>query len=429
MNNTTDQNHQSDQPNPTPATSASGSASPEPANVVEVDPEAAIVTGTEDSNPVTVVVNPPKKSKLGLIVAIVVLILFLIGGGCLAYWYFGVYNKPENVALDATKNFITAPSITTSGKISITTPQAGHNDISVVIEFNNASNRLPDSTTAKLSISERDSQSGEIIDNHEVSINLGTTIMKDGVIYFQISHLRESFDLIVEESDERYDKEWIEIAEEVIDLIDNEWWRISVADLVEEIAGEDTATKFTETYECILNVASSYDRSEIAAIYTRNPFAKVQKTDQEATEAGSSVYELTIDNDAYAGFVNALPTSNLAESLYACYNNTDPRAEISAEDFDPITGADVSEVIPEDFKILATITDGSHRLKGLKFSNEDITGTFEVDLNFDYVETVVSAPESYRDITELVDDISEIIYSAISELDPEVVDELIEQTL
>lgn len=430
MDNPTNQNHQPEQPNHDEATKISSQPSPEPANVVEVGTDAAVVPGTENETPVTVVVKPPKRSKLSTVVAIVFLILFLIGGGCLAYWYFGVYNKPENVALDAMRQFITAPSVTTNGKISIVASQSYASKVVVTVEFDSSSRKLPNSTTTKLSIAERDDD-GEVIDDHEITIDLGSAIMSDGVIYLQISHLQESFDLIMENDDTPADNDFIDLIQDVIDLIDGEWWRISVPDLISELGDDEMADEFAEYYNCAIDVVNKADYSEIATIYTQNPFISVEKSDQDSTESGETIYNVKLENDAFAGFINAIPYTKLAEDAYACYNDDDSYGEVVAEEYEPITGADVERVIPDDVTILATINNGNHRLKKFHLDAANSKQPVTVDLEFDYSEVEVSAPESYRDVTELVDGISEIIYKAfnVSGKTPIDIDEFLEQTL
>lgn len=412
-----------------PSTTNSETPQPQPPAAQEstaapiVAPGDTVTTGVAADEPVTVVMKPPKKHRGGLIAVIIILILLILSGGALAVWYFAVYNNPENVALDAIHQLLSAENVVTDGKIEIFSQDSKTSRTVAVLEFDSSSMRVPNSSNVKLSLSERDAND-RVIDNHLVEIELGTAIMADGDIYFRVSNAMETLDRLMDSSDSdlSFYGELGPMLYDIIELIDNEWWQISPDDIVDalEVDASDArpALKF---YDCVLDLAQSDYYSEIATIYDENRFLEIAKTDRAASAAGRSVYGiLSLDHESLANFINALPESNAANEFYSCYNQftsdvNDGRSydNLTASDFDEISKYDIKEALPDEWAVYFEISNFGHKLYKITGEAAQDDTEVTVDLSFDYSLATVSAPQNYRPITDLIDEISELWYGAL----------------
>ncbi len=417
----------------------------------------SVMPGTDQNQPVVVVMKPPKKNKFGVIVAILVLVLILISGIGLAVWYFVVYNNPENIAFDAVRQFITADNIVITGELNnrfvstydydfgCTTendpgiqmdclPEAKTNLFK--LKFESASNHLPNMTKVSLEISERD-ENDKIVDNHEVSLDLGTGVMADGVIYLQVSKLHETFEQAKQiyissaNSDINDVQEQVALAEQVVDLIDNEWWQISIEDIADTASdilavGQSETQPVVDAYKCIFKVASANHSKDLADIYDQSRFLSIEKTDRNTGVAGRSFYKASFDYDKLADFYNSAMRSAAAQEITVCLNDyfedMDSSRRVSIDDIPKLTTKDFEEELPAEWNIYLDIADFSHKLHGIAFDAKDPGQEIDAQWNFDYVDAEVVAPEDYRPITELVEEIMQIFYQF--EPDEEVEDDM-----
>ncbi len=383
-----------------------------------------VTTGVAADEPVTVVMKPPKKNRGGLIAIIVVLILLVLSGGAFAIWYFAVYSNPDNVAYDALRQLVSAPNVITNGTVEIVSEQTGDTRVVASLDFDTSSMRVPTSTDVKISFSERD-KNDKIVDDHLIELNLGTAILADGDIYFRVSDAMKALDQISDSSESALD-EYGEIgamAYDIIEIIDNEWWQISLDDLVSTLdIKKSEAQPALDFYDCVLNIAKSDWSGEIATLFKDHRFMHIEKVDRAASESGRSVYGiLDIQHEELADFINALPETASAEAFYACYNEfaRDVNGggeidELSARDFDEVTASEITEAMPDDFEAYFEISNFGHRLYKMNTTAKDDDDELTVDLSFDYSDARVSAPDKYRPITDLVDEISEIIAEHLS---------------
>lgn len=378
--------------------------------VQEVDKDATIVTGQAGDQPVTVVMNPPKKHKVGIIVGIVIFLLFLIGGGALAAWYFCIYNSPEVVAYDAVRQLVSAEHVSTSGTVRIASsePDKDGNITVAELKLTSASMRLPVNTYANLNISERN-RNNEVVDDHEISLGLSFTVLSDGTIYFKTGDLSKTIDKALSAEDADLDEldDMGQFAYAIVELLDNQTWQISLGDVLDEMdLDHSIADPITDFYNCALSATQESD--DLAKLYDAHRFIQISKTDQAADTSGDTRYQVALDYAVMADFVNALPETAGAEKAIVCYNNLADEFDfdhLSTSDFPEVEAKDLEKILPDDHQLYLEISDFGHQLRciELKTKNDDVE--INVDLGFDYAAVEVTAPTDYRPVTDLFEEV------------------------
>lgn len=385
-------------------------------------PETMPATDAATGAPVdtVVIVKPPKKKKTGLIVGIIIAILLVLGGIGFGIWYFAVYQNPEKVVFDAVNNLITAKNVQTTGEVRFYAPYEDDDETTVGfrIKLKNDAKTLPTATTAELSMFEIDLEDQSVVEDHEITIELGTVQMSDGVIYLRVSQLTDALDAFFDEDSQGiFEAAFYEVAE----LIEGEWWRISIPELIDDLSdsGLDLPdSELKEYYNCAIQAISKDYSEEFSILYRRTPFVVFQNVYEGQKVDGHFIYDVSLDYDNLADFLNELPHTEYSTEVIACYNNflraTDNDDEIvSPSDIKKITASDLKDIFSEAPYLHLDITSSTHRLASITFSNsndEHDELTFSGYFQFVYEPVEVSAPAEYRPITELFDEIGEIIY-------------------
>ncbi len=358
---------------------------------------------------------PREKKRTGLIIGIVVAVLMVILGS-LALWFCLWYSNPDQVAYDAMNNLLKAENVGLEGGFTILNPDEDDALKMVIISFDSASNSLPNATSAKVQfIFNPDYVEG---DPH-VLIEVKNVVMRDGVIYLQIGGIMDSINSVEMDDGER---ESMAVFLNTLEVIDNEWWQISIPDLIEtmELPAQQSDA-MTEVYSCAVQAMNSDVSGEISAIYKQNRFIEVKSSKQLAPSnesaaselaSGHKAYELTMNKAKLASFVNELPETAVAEEFFACYNKAAKQyggETIDAKDIDEIDEDDVTWPDAEDLRVFLEISQWSHQLRSahiFAYNDGQDVGGGTVMFKYDQVE--VTPPESYRPITELFDELAEM---------------------
>jgi len=350
--------------------------------------------------------NRRTKAIIGIVIGVFILIL-----GCLAVWFFAFYNNPEKVMFDGIQNVLHAKNIALDGGSSILLREADSSDSveSAILNLTSSSSTLPNTTEANLLVT--------FADDRSLNLQLGSVILTDGVIYLKASGIMESLDglglttKLQTEYEDRYN---------TLELANDEWWRISVRDAITELTDNPVKSDyFGQIYDCALNAATSDYHNTLAKLYQQHPFTQVSAINQLATSDGytnyqsqpwHNLYEIRLDKAALADFINALPETEIAENFYACYNDAveqyNPAAEeLSVQDFAELSADEIA--IPDELHLYAEISQFGHQIRSLwaYLDNEQYSNTTSVKLK--YQDAVVSAPEEYRDATELIQQLPE----------------------
>lgn len=362
--------------------------------------------------------NSKNSNHIGMILGIiaVVIILGIIG---VAVWFFGFYSNPDKVAYDAVENLLIAPNVITSGSVVIETDMDDSPLKRLSLELENSSRTLPSSSTARLSL--------EFTNDLDIDLQVSTVFMRDGVIYIQFSNLVESIEKLKLDQDT---KDALSLYLDTIEVIDNEWWQISIPDIIDSLELESMqSNSIKEVYSCVVEAMDSDISGEMARFYGANKFLQIEQVNKDAISnyQGSSwdnnLYQISINKQKYADFVNQIPETDTVQDFFDCYNDVmrkyggDDAEQIDLSDIDEISADDVEW--SEDFILYAEISRFNHRLNRIFGEKTEDQIKMSVSLALDYQEVEVSAPSSYRPLTDLIDEITEIIYSGKGNLEIE----------
>lgn len=458
-------------PSTASGSAATAATSPNPANSVNNTPNAdngalpswmnstpdPVATGLPNGS-VVEPATPPKKKHTGLIITLVILFILILAGAGVAVWYFCFYNNPENVAYEAVDGFLHQKSIALTGAIQSTTEDSLGDKTTITLGLNNSASAGAGTSELNLNVTnvEDDEESS-------VSLRLGTVQMSDGVIYLKISKIMESLDAYLESNQitrDEFDYS-MELIYSILEKVDDQWWRISIPELLDEIApSSEEAQPVKDLYACMVDLAKQDTSGEFATIYRDNRFIKIEKVSQTSMgdikpKSGNSLYLLDYDYEKMANFINALPDTAVANAAYDCYNDyidsQDPQRyldefdismsapkHLSASDFEKVNAEDLRksrENSKTNAKQYLEISNFGHELKGVyaHFDKTDSSEGYDIEygtdikpysqhstgllqLNFSYEPVTVTAPDDYRPITELVEEIINVITQYISDL-------------
>lgn len=427
------------------------------ASVAQPDPMAANLNQIPAAQPILSnvatpsMVEPakaPKPKRTGLIVTIVLLILLLLAGGGFALWYFLFYNNPENIAFEAINGFLREKNVVTTGQMWGEYYDSDRSGSRMEIELKNSSAGLAGVSDIVLSNSEFDVEH-ELDEEGAYELTLGSVMMSDGVFYLRIGQLMDTVDKFIDDSG--LTKEDLPDSYQVLyqlgEIVDEEWWEVSPIDIIDTITEEvdnledlDEITYLKDFYRCAVDVANQDIGKELAEIYKNNRFLKITKVSQSSEghkkpDSGNSLYLVEYDYQKMADFINALPKSHIAEQAYTCYNNYRSNVEsessrlpekIDADFFDEITAKDLEDSRDANTKQYLEISNWGHELKGVFIYGEsrldedgeenadgELYSAHEVDLQFTYSPVTVDAPAESRPITDLIEELKEIITNLI----------------
>lgn len=361
-------------------------------------------TDTEQSPviPVVQAQKPPKKSKVKLIVGIVIGSLVIVGLTALALWYFLVWQSPQNVLTRAVaKTFTTEKSIASG---TITTEMNG---AKVEVAIKSASDLPKGKLAATVKISP------EGLDK-AIEINADGVLADDGTLYFKLDGVKKSVNIVIDqviqsqlgsgaESHEKVaymnspeGKKMMEQVKQqalkqlqpVIDAVDGQWVKISPSDL-SNLPSEDTACVF-DSLKMIQTDADA--RKEVAKVYQDNAFLVI-KGETEAKD-GSKGYDIELDKDKAREFAKAAVDTKLGRKMKDC------GGELTA---DSMTG-DSSKGSVDSFRVW--IANGELRSVELTQKADGAEAKIAYDLQPGKTETI-DVPSDTKTLTELVEELQD----------------------
>ncbi len=107
-------------------------------------------------------------------------------------------------------------------------------------------------------------------------MQVSTVFMRDGVIYIQFSDLVESIEKLKLDQDT---KDALSLYLDTIEVIDNEWWQISIPDIIDSLELESMqSNSIKEVYSCVVEAMDSDISGEMARFYGANKFCKLNKS-------------------------------------------------------------------------------------------------------------------------------------------------------
>lgn len=184
--------------------------------------------------------------------------------------------------------------------------------------------------------------------------------------------------------------------------IDGEWLRVSVDEL-NMLSNETTADS---DISCITNLVSDINTNSNSAaeLYSKYPFVTSSNKDVKIESKQHPVYQVSIDNENFANYVNSIQNAELTTNLYSCLK-LENNVQVSADD--------VAEIVSTWPEIYAEV-DGNNNFTRLYLTSNlnDGEGSMVIDLGFSYPTNVnVPEPMEYKDFSEVIQEILSSMYS------------------
>lgn len=348
--------------------------------------------------------KPKKDTKIGQKVAILVAVILLLGIGGFFTWWFAYYNRPEIVVADAVNKIITSGDINTF--TTVTPNKSMQNSGIESITISGQAHGLTE-FSQRVDVSLGDPRDGE---EEKTSLSAETMMLGDGILYFKLDGL----DNFSTEYSDDLDDDTLELAvssSSLLDEINGKWYQIDIDEVMQFFGVEkSTSQPIVDFYNCTMSVASQDYSEELKALYRGSPFLKVEKSEAPSAYAGTTVYDLGVDYEKLADFLNALPHLSMAESFYVCYNTMAESlgmSEISAENASEVDAEEVEKTFSNDQKVQVEIRNFGHELVRLSVLSDEEDDPSSVIVDFDYSHQELSAPESYWTAEDLVTTIQE----------------------
>ena len=189
---------------------------------------------------------------------------------------------------------------------------------------------------------------------------------------------------------------------DIVEVIDGEWLKVSLNEL-NTLSGGMTAGS---DISCITNLVSDINTNSNSAaeLYSKYPFISSTNENVRLASKNYPVYQVTIDSEKFANFVNSIQNSEMTANLYSCLGWTD---NVSVSD------DDVAEIVSEMPKIYAEV-DGDNNFTRLYLVSDlnDGEATVTTDLGFSYPTNVnVAEPEEYQNFSDVIQEIMSSMYN------------------
>lgn len=372
---------------------------------------------------------PKKKSKVGLIVCLVILIVALIGGGIAAAVVLMNKNKPdavamameklmsgeapENVAIDGTIDILLNDKDSPVSRINVNLDS----DIIVGSAINTSS--------VVLTMTTRYGQ--------DYSVKFDEVYAANGDLYFKIDGamaaiedsgildlIQNSADVelnadaeeldadtegtveVVDSVETIVDTAYVDVLAQAIEVIDGEWLKISTDELAQ--LSSDIMTDSPTT--CIMNMVGDLNKNSNTTVQLYNKYPFINSTTEGVMIASKEnpVYRVSINSENFAQFVNSMQNAGLTDDLYTCLGwkgNT----SVSEED--------AAEVVNELPKAYVEV-NGNNEFSRLYVESELNDGAMSVvaDLGLNYPRNVnVMEPVEYTDFSEVIQKIMSGMFS------------------
>lgn len=453
--------------------SVTNPVSAQPATGAPTVPVESLAPANRPMEQATPTPVPEKKKKTGLIAAIIAALVVLIGGGVAAAMVMMNMNKSDPVmaAMNKIMSGEAPDKVAIDGNIDI----AINNNFSPISEIKIALNSKVVTTSAvnesvaKVTATLRNIGDLEI-EFDEVYAGNGdlyfkidgakSALEKSGLLYLlnlagqtqnsldcgedeycQVEELKDNCDpemncTLEEISDDEYYilgdggqsmlsentlMYFASLAGSVIEVIDGEWLKVSVSDLGNWSDGMVADSNIS----CITNLVSNINTNSNSAaeLYKKYPFLSSTKEGVTLESKQYPVYQISVDSENFANYVNSIQNSELTADLYSC---------LGWQDNVTVSTDDVAEIVNEMPAIYAEVdNDNNFARLYLKNSISDTSGcscpegaicdcapstdtsiNITIDLEFSYPENVnVPEPEEYRDFSEAIQEVMSSLYS------------------
>lgn len=391
------------------------------ATVVEETPIVQEKTVTQ-ATPVAPVADAPKKSKKGLIIGVAagVLVAGAAGGFGIAY---AIDSKPENVALSAISDFLSAKERAINGyaefNVNEDETKQTFSSNSLVAEAASVSRVRVDIKTDQDKNNNANTSVTFTVTygDDDYKITLNSVVLKDYTLYISIDNLKETIKDVLKAAGDSSYAEYAELYEDLIETVAGEiegtWWKIYVPDVVDAIDEISSSNKklIKGAYQCGVEAADRTiaKQEKYADIYKKNAFVSLEEyKGSEKPSAKGTPYTVKLDASKFTSFANTVMKEAVDSELDDCMKKVSSSYTGSSE-ITEIKESDVKKALEDFPEIIVVVNNGffSHTVSGIYFaeSNEAFTG--KIDLQFSKDVKAVSAPSDAKNITELYDNVKE----------------------
>lgn len=354
----------------------------------------------KETNSSTNPTEPKPKKKIGLIIAICVAAVLLIGGGVFAAVFMIWRQSDDVVIMDAVTGALKQSKSAIEGTIDVkfnkeNQDESGVKSMKFTIDGDQdgadmSSNLILSITTA---------------DDTTTDVAIGGAFVSDGAFYVKIDGIKKAIENIKSELPEDA-TEILGYLEDLINEVDGEWYKISVSDLNLDNDAE-------EAYDCMVDaINKSFEaesQNELVELYKEHQFLISNK--QDGTDSkGNAIYNVSWDAEDLADFLNGMADTSTYKSLSSCSNSFD------ASDTKDITASDVA--MPKDLQgINLHIDSWSHELRGISVDFKEDGNELQVELFFLYEDKVnVEIPSDAKSVKDLMGSIEDAIKKIIAEM-------------
>lgn len=347
-----------------------------------------------------------KKSKKGLIIGIAagVLVAGAAGGFGIAY---AIDSKPENIAMSAVADFLGTKAMSVSGVLELSSNSKNSELESARIDIKNDKNAQNETnTSATLTV---------VYGGEEISISVGSVVLKDYTIYIQLSGLKEAVKQAIEASETTGYADYAELYEDLIDTVvgevDGVWWKIyipDVVDAIDEISSSDKK-EIKEAYQCFVDSANNAlaKQDKYVDIYKNNAFVSLEEYKGSGKSAAKGTpYKVKLDASKLTSYANAMTKEADSLGFDDCMKKVSSSYSSSSES-EEIKEEDIKKSIEDFPEIIVTIENGffSHKINGIYYASNEDDVNGKIDIQFSRDVKAVSAPSGAKDITDLYDSV------------------------
>lgn len=340
-------------------TTAPMSAVSQPVPVAYDQPQEVVGSPILQPVPIPPASPAPKKSHLKLILLItipIVLLLGLIGGAVYAYT---VYQKPENVVLDAAQKALSASKLrTTTTVTSDFVYEVGSDKVSFEkLTFTTGSERAPRyDANAELVVKYNDKT---------ISLKADALAVSEGAVYFRVSNLKDTLEKTLPSTMKVTTK-----ANEYLAKFDGKWAKYSLDDLKQDNPESEKIAR------CTLDIYKKYkdDKKsiqEVAALYKANAFLVING--KPTSKDGNLGYEVSVDSAKSKAFAKAVEGTAIAKELKACDKSNDSSVsdtiDSSLDTVDTPVSADAPKTVTTVW-----ISQWGHELRAVDTKTTNISG-------------------------------------------------------
>ena len=413
--------------NPTP--SVGGEPQPtQPVAPVQTVQETVVMASETVEQPVATqpaaepagsIVEPPKKKKTGLIVAIIAFIVVALGCAGVAIAMLNPFGKgtddrvPKAIAALFAEGAPT--NVAMDGTVSLYNSDEDSDIMSLDLKFKNQINNTTLANSAQAAITVT------FADGTDLTFNADEIHTEDGDLYLKLSGIPEAVEnyraTTVEDCDAEEEdctvvttdtvETYFTILESlgIIDVIDDEWILIPSSNF----SNVTELTDVDPTAQCLIDAAGTLGEygSDFAKNYENNPFITYSTEELKVTKKKDNLYRLSVDTEKFAGFINAIGNSGFMNELNACMGNTATNGNVAA--------GDLAEMVNSLPVIYVEINENNQFTRVyLKAAAEGSTWTAEADISLSYPEKItITEPNNYIDISTVLSKVLDFFYSGI----------------